>query len=223
MPVVPWVDVARGRMAAGPAGVQRRIADFAAGLADPRVVVKPARLGSSRRHLDRPQAPRSPSTPAARIDRGLRLRRLGAGRGVPRAPARARDERRRQLGARPRELRAGRDLPGPRVLRLQRQVQRGRLAHDRPTRGRRRRSSRSCTTRPARPTWRSAPPASRASTSCSPSDGGLYLNEINTIPGFTPISLFPRPVPRGRLRLRRHLRADRRARASSAQPVTPRR
>ena len=32
--------------------------------------------------------------------------------------------------------------------------------------------------------------ASRASTSCSPATT-LYLNEINTIPGFTPISLFP--------------------------------
>ena len=48
------------------------------------------------------------------------------------------------------------------------------------------RSSRS----PATPTGRSAPRASPASTSSSPASGSV-VSEINTIPGFTPISLFP--------------------------------
>ena len=45
----------------------------------------------------------------------------------------------------------------------------------------------------ARPSWRWRRPASRASTSCCrATPASLYVNEINTIPGFTTISMFPK-------------------------------
>jgi D-alanine-D-alanine ligase len=45
--VVPWLEVAAAEWRAGPANVHRRLADFAGGLPDPRLIVKPVRLGSS--------------------------------------------------------------------------------------------------------------------------------------------------------------------------------
>jgi D-alanine-D-alanine ligase len=47
MPVVPWTEVSAGEWHADPAGAQRRVSEFAHSLADPRVIVKPTRLGSS--------------------------------------------------------------------------------------------------------------------------------------------------------------------------------
>src|SRR6186997_523445 len=47
MPVVPWVDVHAAEWNSDPAAAQERVAEFAASLADQRVVVKPTRLGSS--------------------------------------------------------------------------------------------------------------------------------------------------------------------------------
>jgi D-alanine-D-alanine ligase len=47
MPVVPWMDFGAAEWEWDPAAAQRRVADFAAALPDPRVVVKPTRLGSS--------------------------------------------------------------------------------------------------------------------------------------------------------------------------------
>ena len=47
MPVVPWIEVSAAEWAADPPATQRRIEQFAAGLGDPRVIVKPTRLGSS--------------------------------------------------------------------------------------------------------------------------------------------------------------------------------
>lgn len=47
MPVVPWIEIGAGEWSSDPQSVQRRVAEFAAGLRDPRVIVKPARLGSS--------------------------------------------------------------------------------------------------------------------------------------------------------------------------------
>jgi D-alanine-D-alanine ligase len=47
MPVVPWVDVHAAEWSSDPGVAQARIADFASSLGDQRVVVKPTRLGSS--------------------------------------------------------------------------------------------------------------------------------------------------------------------------------
>jgi D-alanine-D-alanine ligase len=47
LPVADWREVRRGRWTADPAGVRAELEAFAAGAADPRLMVKPARLGSS--------------------------------------------------------------------------------------------------------------------------------------------------------------------------------
>jgi D-alanine-D-alanine ligase len=47
IPVVPWLDVTAGEWRREPAAVQQRIAEFAAGNGEGRVIVKPVRLGSS--------------------------------------------------------------------------------------------------------------------------------------------------------------------------------
>lgn len=47
MPVVPWVEVFAAEWQWDPAATQRRMAEFAESLPDPRLVVKPTRLGSS--------------------------------------------------------------------------------------------------------------------------------------------------------------------------------
>ncbi|MFL5686277.1 MAG: D-alanine--D-alanine ligase [Chloroflexota bacterium] len=47
IPVVDWREVRRSRWDADRSGVRREMAAFAAGSADPRLMVKPARLGSS--------------------------------------------------------------------------------------------------------------------------------------------------------------------------------
>jgi D-alanine-D-alanine ligase len=47
MPVVPWLELTAAEWESDPGAAQRRVGDFAAGLPDPRLVVKPTRLGSS--------------------------------------------------------------------------------------------------------------------------------------------------------------------------------
>jgi D-alanine--D-alanine ligase len=47
LPVLPWVEIRAAELAADPDAVHRDLAAFAAGFPDPRLVIKPARLGSS--------------------------------------------------------------------------------------------------------------------------------------------------------------------------------
>ena len=47
MPMLPWIEIAAGEWSADPHAVQHRVAEFSASLDDHRVIVKPARLGSS--------------------------------------------------------------------------------------------------------------------------------------------------------------------------------
>ena len=47
LPVLPWMEVRAAEQAADPEAVRGGLVDFAAGLPDPRLIVKPARLGSS--------------------------------------------------------------------------------------------------------------------------------------------------------------------------------
>ena len=58
--------------------------------------------------------------------------------------------------------------------------------------GCRRRSPPRCRTRRAGRSSRSTAPAWRGWTSSSPPDDRVVVNEVNTMPGFTPISMFPR-------------------------------
>jgi D-alanine-D-alanine ligase len=47
MPLLPWIEISAAEWAADPQAVQRRVNEFSAGLDDHRVIVKPSRLGSS--------------------------------------------------------------------------------------------------------------------------------------------------------------------------------
>ena len=47
MPVVPWTELSAAEWRADPVAAQRRVAEFAHSMPDPRLVVKPTRLGSS--------------------------------------------------------------------------------------------------------------------------------------------------------------------------------
>jgi D-alanine-D-alanine ligase len=47
MPVLPWIEITAGEWSADPQAAQRRVDDFSRSLDDPRVIVKPNRLGSS--------------------------------------------------------------------------------------------------------------------------------------------------------------------------------
>jgi D-alanine-D-alanine ligase len=47
MPVVPWIEVHASEWSGDPRAVQHRVEEFSTGLADRRVIVKPSRLGSS--------------------------------------------------------------------------------------------------------------------------------------------------------------------------------
>jgi D-alanine-D-alanine ligase len=47
MPMLPWIELTAAEWNANPQAVQRRVAEFSASLPDQRVIVKPSRLGSS--------------------------------------------------------------------------------------------------------------------------------------------------------------------------------
>ena len=47
LPVLPWVEVRAAELASDPASVEAAILDFSGGFPDPRLICKPARLGSS--------------------------------------------------------------------------------------------------------------------------------------------------------------------------------
>jgi len=47
MPVLPWIEVHAAEWSADPRAVQQRVDEFSAGLPDRRVIVKPSRMGSS--------------------------------------------------------------------------------------------------------------------------------------------------------------------------------
>ncbi len=47
LPVVPWIEVDAADWKSDPKAVQKRVDEFSSGLSDKRVIVKPARLGSS--------------------------------------------------------------------------------------------------------------------------------------------------------------------------------
>ena len=163
--------------------------------------VKPANMGSSIgvSKVDDPRRDRR----GAR--RGVRLRRAGGGRGGDRGAGarvrRARQHRTPGIGRR-------RDRDRRRLLRLRRQVHRRDRPDRRPGRDPRRRSPRGAVHR-------------RSRVRCAPGRGtgpgrrvlggrraGRALNEINTMPGFTPISMFPMLWAHSGIAL---LRADRRA------------
>jgi D-alanine-D-alanine ligase len=197
LPVLPWMEVRGGEYAADPRAVERSLAAFAAEFPDPRLVCKPARLGSSigisivRRPEDRGEL-------AAALGEALRYDDLVLLEPYLDHP---RELETSVLG----NTRADTVAYGPG------EVLPGREFYDFVAKYR---SDESVTLAQAdlEPSLadeirRAAVEAYLAIGACGfarvdmllSGDGIPFISEINTIPGFTPISLFPRMTAQGGL------------------------
>ncbi len=185
LPVVEWHEVRAERWGADPDAVLAELEAFAAGTGDERLMVKPARLGSS---VGMTLAHR-PSERAGALDEAFRFDSLAL---VERYLAGARDLEVAVIGNGP----GGLDVFGPG------EVVPGREFYDYRDKyldGRARTLARAdlaaelgaSIRRLAREAYLAIGAEGFARVDFLLAGGELYLNEINTIPGFTPISLFP--------------------------------
>ena len=192
---------------------------FAAGPRDPRLMVKPA----APRQLGR-------DDPRPRHRRARRRRSIS-----PSATTRSRSSRRTSPGARDLEVSIigndparleiygpGEIVQRPRVLRLRREVHARPVGDLHPGRGRPI-AERAVLHKLARDAYRAIGAEGFARIDFLSRASDLLVSEINTIPGFTPISLFPTLPAEGGLHVRRRLRADRRARPRTARGAGRRR
>jgi D-alanine-D-alanine ligase len=186
LPVIDWIEIRADAWAAGRAGVLAQLEAFAAGSAggEPRLMVKPARLGSSvGMTLAHTAAER-----AAALDLAFRYDDLAI---VERYLARARDLEVSIIGNGmllgvygPGEVVAGHEFydyaakytPGLSEISTHAEL---------PD------AARELVRKLARDAYRSLGTEGFARVDFLVRDDGVYLSEINTIPGFTPISLFP--------------------------------
>ena len=186
LPVVDWREVRAETWARDPDAVRRELAAFAGGASDPRLMIKPARLGSSVGMTLVHDA----SELDAALDVALRYDRLVLAETYL---AGARDLEMAVLGNDPAHL----ELYGPGEIisghefydyaakytpGLSESSNRAQVSG----------SERAMLHKVARDAYRAigAEGFARLDFLVTP-DGSIYLSEINTIPGFTPISLFP--------------------------------
>ena len=186
IPVLPWRRAcARTTLARDPQAASSSASRDELGLP---VFVKPANSGSSvgihkvktrEALLARARRRRAATTPSSLVERAIDAREIEVavlGNDEPEASV-------------PGEIRTQ-----PRVLRLRGQVRRRahRAARARADSARRRR--RSCATSRSAPSARSRATASRASTSSfdRKTPARFYVNELNSLPGFTEVSMYPR-------------------------------
>jgi D-alanine-D-alanine ligase len=187
MPVVPWAEVHAASWTQSRRQVERQLAEFAAGLPDPRLIIKPARLGSSvgisivHRPTDAAELGRSLEEAFAHDDLALAEAYLDHARELEVSVVGNRAEDVTVYGP-------GEVFPGHEFYDYTAKYEAGvSRTTDRPD---------------VEPGLRRQlhDVATRAFLAIGASGfaridflfhGGLYLNEINTIPGFTPISLFP--------------------------------
>ena len=134
----------------------------------------------------RPRARRARRRPGPRVP----LRRRGDGRALPRRRPGPRGERHRQRARPSRAVRPGRGPRGPRVLRLRREVHARAVRDDDDRRGHAG-AQRRPILKLARDTYRAVGCEGFARVDLLLAGDELVVSEINTIPGFTPISLFP--------------------------------
>jgi len=185
LPVTDWVEVRAARWAAHPEGVLAELEAFAAGGADARLMVKPARLGSSvGMTLAHTAAER-----AGALDEALRFDDLAL---VERYLAGARDLEVSVLGNEPDEI----ELYGPGEIRSGHEfydyeakytpgVSETMLSAEVTP------IQRAAMLKLARDAYRSVGAEGFARIDFLLAGETLVVSEINTIPGFTPISLFP--------------------------------
>jgi D-alanine-D-alanine ligase len=185
LPVVDWREVRADRWAAAPTAVLDELEAFAAGTGDPRLMVKPARLGSS---VGMTLAHGPEERPAA-IETALRYDAVALAEAYI---AGARELEVAVLGNDPATL----ELFGPG------EVLAGREFYDyvakytpglseTSTRAELEPPVRAAVLKIARDAYRAIGAEGFARVDFLLAGDRLYLSEINTIPGFTPISLFP--------------------------------
>ena len=185
LPVVDWREVSARRWLADPAGVVAELEAFAAGTGDPRLIVKPARLGSSvGMTIAHDPGERAGALEAAFAHDALAL--------VERYVPHARELEVAVLGNDPGRL----ELYGPG------EILSGHEFYDyaaKYTAGLSRTSpsaeleprQRATILKIARDAYRAVGAEGFARLDFLVEGDSVYLSEINTIPGFTPISLFP--------------------------------
>ncbi len=189
MPVVPWIELSAVEWQDDPAAAQRRIADFATSMPDARVVVKPTRLGSSV-GISIVHKPGDPEYTGGAVTDALRY---GDSVLVEAYLDHARELEMSVLGNSEHDLESygpGEIFPGHEFYDytakysdgVSRTTERADVDGD----------MRSRIHDIARRAYLAIGAAGFARVDFMlDKDGALYLNEINTIPGFTPISLFP--------------------------------
>ncbi len=196
VPVVDWREVRAARWAREPASVLAELEAFASGIGDPRLMVKPSRLGSSvGMTLAHGAAERASALDVAfRYDDVALVERYLAG---------ARDLEVSVIGNEPDEV----ELYGPGeilsghefydyaakyTVGLSQTTMTAEVGSD----------MRAVILKLARDTYRAVGCEGFARIDFLLAGSELVVSEINTIPGFTPISLFPDAAGRRRLRLR---------------------
>jgi D-alanine-D-alanine ligase len=192
LPVVDWLELRSARWAADRAQVLGEVEAFAAGTDDPRLMVKPARLGSS---LGMTIA-HAPAERGAALDEAFRFDDLVL---VERYVADARDLEVAVIGNEPDAL----ELYGPGeilsghefydyVAKYTPGMSRSTLTAEVTP------AERAAILKLARDAYRAVGCEGFARVDFLVAPGTIVVSEINTIPGFTPISLFPTlPVAAG--------------------------
>jgi D-alanine-D-alanine ligase len=185
LPVGDWREIRADRWAADRAGVLVELEAFAAGIGDPRLMIKPARLGSSvGMTLAHSASERAPG-----IDLALTYDTLVLAEAYL---AGARDLEVAVLGNDPAHL----ELHGPGEIVAGREFYdyaakyTPGLSHASPT-AEVDPATRATILKIARDCYRAIGAEGFARVDFLLNPEGIFLSEINTIPGFTPISLFP--------------------------------
>jgi D-alanine-D-alanine ligase len=195
LPVLPWMEVRAAELEADRAAIERDLASFAAGIPDPRLVLKPARLGSSI-GISIVHHPDDPSELGAALDLALRYDDL-----VLAEP----------YLERPRELEVS-VLGNTRLDTVAYgpgEIFPGREFYDYVAKYHSS-ESRSVASATLEPDLRSDALTAAVAVFLAIGASGfarvdfllsrdelLFVSEINTVPGFTPISLFPRMCAEG--------------------------
>jgi D-alanine-D-alanine ligase len=188
MPIVPWRPLSLAAWRGDRAAAAAAIRDFAASLPDPRLIAKPARLGSSvgMTVIHRPD---DDAVLGAALEEAFRFDDLAL---VEAYLAGARELEVSVVGNEPSDLQAfgpGEIFPGREfydyVAKYSEGVSR---TTDRPELGE---ATRRTVQDLAKAAYAAIGAEGFSRVDFLMKDGRIYLSEINTMPGFTPISLFP--------------------------------
>jgi D-alanine-D-alanine ligase len=184
LPVIDWREVGAGRWRRDRDGVLAELEAFAAANAEPRLMVKPARLGSS---VGMTLA-HAPDERAAALDTAFRYDSVAV---VERYLPEARDLEIAVIGNEPPlgVYGPGEIVAGHEFYDYEAKYQPG--LSETSTRAEVSEQTRAVMQKLARDAYRSLGTEGFARVDFLVQGDALYLSEINTIPGFTPISLFP--------------------------------